>query len=342
MGGSIRALRVTLTSLVLVAGYGWNRPQVAGSTAEPLPQAPAHAQAPERAGGTDPGKLPTPATPSAPGAVQTSGSGSRWQEVAPFFSQAGAEPPRPFVPLRPATLEDRRRTEAMRLYSAARALEDQRRWPDAVALLQQAATLDPDSLAIARRLSRIYIGALGRPDLALQHGRRVLALQPGDTETLSRLVDFFVGRNDSAGAEALLNEVLANPKLEAHSPGRLLALNELGKLYSSRLKQLDKAADAFAKVIAELDDKSANRLSASDLARVLGNDPATAYLNFGLIFLAAKRDDLAVKALERGLVYDEDNPQIALNLAETLLRLHQGERALKLVERAIQRQPQGV
>src|SRR5262249_45457279 len=51
---------------------------------------------------------------------------------------------------------------------------------------------------------------------------------------------------------------------------------------------------------------------------------------------------LAVKALEHGLVYDEDNPQIALHLAETRLRLNQGERALSLVERAIQRQPQGV
>src|SRR5262249_47695313 len=159
---------------------------------------------------------------------------------------------------------------------------------------------------------------------------------------LGRLVDLFLQRNEAAGAEALLNEVLANPRLGAHSPSRLLAHYERGRLYSTRLKQLDKAADAFAKVIAALDDKSANRLSPSDLARVLGNDPATAYLNFGLVFLAAKRDDLAVKALERGLVYDEDNPQIALHLAETLLRLNQGKRALSLVERAIQRQPQGV
>ena len=71
-----------------------------------------------------------------------------------------------------------------------------------------------------------------------------------------------------------MNEVLANPKLDAHSPGRLLAEFELGKLYSGRLHQIDKAADAYAKVLTALDDKSANRLSPADLARVLGDDPA--------------------------------------------------------------------
>jgi tetratricopeptide (TPR) repeat protein len=239
-------------------------------------------------------------------------------------------------------VDDRRRTEALRLYSAARSLEDRGRWADALALLQQASNLDPDSLAIARRLSRIYLGALGQPERALQYGRRVLAMEPGDTDTLSRLVDFYTQRNDAAGAEALLREVLANPKLGAHAPGRLVAQFELGKLYSTRLKQLDKAAEAFAQVIAALEDRSANRLSAADLARVLGSDPAAAYRNFGVIFLAAKRDDLAVRAFERGLLYDEENSQIALVLAETLLRLNQGPRALALVERAIKRQPQGV
>ncbi len=89
----------------------------------------------------------------------------------------------------------------------------------------------------------------------------------------------------------------------------------------------NKAADAFAKVIEALDDKSANRLTGRDQLRVLGNDPATSYLKFGLIFLAAKRLEPAVKAFERGLVYDEDNPQISLLMADTLLKLHQGERA---------------
>ena len=79
-----------------------------------------------------------------------------------------------------------------------------------------------------------------------------------------------------------------------------------------------------------------------DLARILGNEPATAYLNFGMVFLEAKQNDLAVKAFERGLVYDEENPQIPLHLAETLLKQGKGEQALALVEHYIKRQPQAL
>jgi tetratricopeptide (TPR) repeat protein len=259
------------------------------------------------------------------------------------LTQPGDDVPRPFVPLRPATVDDRRRIEALRLYSAARALEDRYAWSDAVAVLQEALKLDPDSVAIARRLCRIYVGALANPELAVQYGKRVLTEEPGDSDTMLLLVDFYNQRkNDPQGAEALLNEVLANPKLPARAPGRLLAEYELGRLYSSRLHRLDKAADAFGKVIDALDDRSANRLSNAEQMRVLGTDPAMAYLNFGLIFLATKRHDLAIKAFERGLAYDEDNPQISVLLADTMLKVNKGEQALSLVERSIQRQPQGV
>jgi tetratricopeptide (TPR) repeat protein len=329
---------VTLPSLALVAGFGLIQPPL-GVGDEPPKQTETREQAGKAASAEKAGAAPATANPGLDRARMAAGSRS---DLSVFFGQPGDDPPRPFVPLRPATVDDRRRLEAVRLYSAARALEDQRAWPDAVVLLQEASKLDPDSVAIARRLCRIFIGALGRPDLALEHGRRVLAIEPSDTETLGRLVDSYLRKNDSAGAEALLNEVLANPKLDAHSPGRLLAEFELGKLYSTRLKQFDKAAVAFAKVIALLDDKSANRLAASDLMRVLGNDPATAYLNFGLVLLAAGRNELAVKALERGLAYDEENSQIALVLAETLLKLNKGDQALALVDRSIRRQPQGV
>ncbi len=267
-------------------------------------------------------------------------------DVAKVFSQPGDDPPRPFVPLRASTVDDRQRTEALRLYTAARALEDRGSYNDAVALLQQAQKLDPESVAILRRLSRIYIGALGRPDQAVDLGKKVLAVEPGDTDTLGRLVEFYTKKNDGPSAEALLallKDVLANPRLDAHAPGRLVALNELGKLYSGRMRnQIDNAAKAYAEVMGGLDDKTANKLSPLDQARILGNEPATAYLNFGMVFLATKQNNLAVKAFERGLVYDEENPQIPLLLAETLLKLNKGQQALALVERYIKRQPQAL
>jgi tetratricopeptide (TPR) repeat protein len=344
MVGSIRSLRVALTSLALVIGPGLiGPPRGIGQEQPARPTNAAREQA--GAGNTDSGGNATSSAKAsiakAPANNPKSGTKLAHDELDRFFKQAGEDPPPPFAPLRPMTVDDRRRVEAVRLYAAARGLEDRRDWEGAVALLQDALKLDPDSVAIARRLGRIYVGALGRPDLALQYGKKVLAADPGDTDTLARLVDYY-NKNDAPAGVALLEQVLANPKLDAHAPGRLLAQFELGRLYSGRLRDAAKAADAFAKVIQMLDDKSSNRLTAADQARILGDDPAAAYLNFGLIFLAARRNELAVKAFERGLVYDEDNPQISLLLAETLLALNKGDQALQLVERSIKRQPQGV
>ena len=178
MVGSIRLARVTLTSLALWAGLGLSRAEGAGAR-EPAQQAGAQAKT-----GTDAvaGK-PEAKTSRDPRSAEP-GSGA-----PAFFAQPGDEPARPFVPLRPSTVDDRRRLETVRLDSAARGLEDRRAWSDAVALLQEALKLDPGSIAVARRLSRIYIGALGRPDLALEYGKRVLALEPGDSETLIQLVE---------------------------------------------------------------------------------------------------------------------------------------------------------
>jgi tetratricopeptide (TPR) repeat protein len=315
-----------LTLVLAVGGFASAQTTTSGRAQEPP-----HRKASD-AKGSAPGE----------GATQPGAMDSR-SVASELFLQPGDDVLRPFVPLRPATVEDRRRIEALRLYSAARALEARRAWADAVALLQEALKLDPESVAITRRLCRIYVGALGRAELAVQYGKRVLAEEPGDSETLLLLVDHFNRRaNDPAASESLLNDVLANPRLDGRAPARLLAEYELGRLYSGRLHRIDKAADAFGKVVEALDDRSANRLSGSDQLRVLGNDPAMAYLNFGLIFLAAKRHALAIKAFERGLAYDEDNPQISVLLADTLLKLKKGEQALALVERTIRRQPQGV
>jgi tetratricopeptide (TPR) repeat protein len=327
MVGSIRPVRVTLapqTILVgLACGFLTAGPPAALAATQATGTAPAAKQ-----GAAD------KASQDASGRDQAAQSPADDEKI---IVRPGEDPPRPFVPLRPSTVDDRRRIESVRLYTAARALEDQGAWADAAALLQDALKLDPDSMAVARRLCRLYVGALARPELAVEYGKRVLANEPGDTDTLSQLVDYF-RKFDPAGAEGLLTEVLANPKLDAHSPGRLLAQFELGKLYIGRLREPEKAAEMYAKVLEGLDDKSANRLSPSEQMRILTHDPAQTYLHFGMVFIAAKRNELAVKALERGLIYDEDNSQISLLLAETLVKINKGEQALSLVDRFIERQ----
>ncbi|MGO9597021.1 MAG: tetratricopeptide repeat protein [Isosphaeraceae bacterium] len=337
MVGSMRWPAIALACLPLLAHpmpvvAGWAVPLLAFEAGlQPTSEQPSGARSGADASFSEPGGEDQPAL------------GLRAKpDSAAFLTQPGDELPRPFVPLHPSTVEDRQRIEAMRLYATARAMEDRGAFGEAVDLLQQALKLDPESVAIPRRLSRIYIGALGRPEQAVDFGKKVLTVEPGDTDTLSRLVEFYNRKNDLAGCVTLLKGVLANPRLDDHAPGRLLAQFELGKLYAGRLNQVENAAKAYAEVMEGLDDRAANKLSPADQVRILGNDPASAYLSFGMVFLAAKQNDLAVRAFERGLVYDEENPQIPLLLAETLLKQDKGPQALALVERYIKRQPQSL
>jgi tetratricopeptide (TPR) repeat protein len=328
MLGSIQAARVTLTALTLLLGFGFGLPPACRAAIEPgSPVAAGDTVFQERKSDAK------PATDSAAARDQTPAQ----VDLKERALDPGSDAVRSFVPLRPATVDDRRQNDAVRYYTVARALEDQGAFADAAALLQEALKLEPDSTAIARRLCRIYIGALARPDMAVPYGRRVMSMDPGDTDTLSQLVEYY-RKVDTGSAVALLVEVLANPKLDTHAPGRLVALSELGKLYASRLNQVQKAADIYAKLLDGLDDKSAGRLTPVDQARIFGNDPAQAYLSFGMVFLAAQRNELAARALDRGLAYDEDNSQIALTLADTLVKLKKGQQALAIVERTIERQ----
>ena len=234
-------------------------------------------------------------------------------ERATQFALPGEDPPQKFVPLHPQTVEERRQIEAVTDYSAARAFEHENLWPDAIALLEKALTLEPDSSAILKRLSSLNF-MLGKTDQGLKYGKRVLEADPGDSDTIAELVAYYA-KHDPPAAETLLKDVLANPKLDKDSAGYLLAEHELGKLYWDKLHQTEKAADAFSRVVEALDEKAANRLTQADQKRILGGDEtsaAAAYLDFGLVFVAAKRYDLAVKAFLRGLVYDEDDSQLPL------------------------------
>ena len=253
------------------------------------------------------------------------------------FALPGEDPPKAFVPAHPRTVEEQKRLESLRFYATARAQEERRQFFDAIKSLEKALANDPESPPVLRRLSRINF-ALGREEAGVAFGRRVLEAEPGDIETVERLVKHF--KDDPAAAEVLLKDVAKNPKLDKKSAGALYVEFELGDIYETSL-QFEKAADAFAKVVDALDDKSNNRLAPSELRRFLGNDEAQAYLRFGRVFLQANKTDLAIKAFQRGLVYDPDEVSLLLFLSQTYLKAGKGVEALSYVERFLKRQPGG-
>jgi len=255
------------------------------------------------------------------------------------YALPGEDLPAAFVPKTPRTVADQRRIEATRLYAEARSLEERRQLSQAITVLEKALVGDPDSIPILRRLARLCT-ALGRTDRAVEYSRRVIAAEPEDTDTIARLVDYYkTRRRDPAKAEGLLKEVLANPKLDRTSAGALLLEFELAKLYAA-MQRPDAAADALVKVLDALDGKAGKRLTPTDERRILGNEEAEAFVQFGRIFIEAKRVGPAIRAFRRAAVYDDDNPEIALLLAQCYLLDNRAVDALAQAEKAIRKPPQ--
>ena len=193
-------------------------------------------------------------------------------------------------------------------------------------------------MPILRRLS-LLCGGRGMVERSIEYGRRVIAAEPGDAQTIARIVDYY-RRREPAKAEPFLKEVLANPKLEKGSPEALLLEFQLAELYEST-GRLAQAADALAKVVDAIDAKAGNALSNADRRRILGDEEAAAYLKFGDLFRKAGRRALALKCFRRAEVYDDANPLIPLLESLVLLDDNKPPEALAAVERALKRQPKG-
>jgi tetratricopeptide (TPR) repeat protein len=248
--------------------------------------------------------------------------------------------PEPFVPLNPRTSEDRDRIEALELFVSARVLEDQRRLPEAIKLLEKALKKDPESVAILSRLSRLN-QSLGRLDEAVEYARRVGRLDPGDTRAIWLLVGYHLQKNDPRAVEGLLKGLLADPKLDPKSPGAVLANRILGDVEAEFFGKTKEAADAYAKVLEALDDRGTGPFSPADAQRIFRGDEAESYLRFGEVFLADKRFEPAVAAFRRGLASDPNHPQIPRLLAQAQLQAGRPAEALAALEPYLSKQPQG-
>ncbi len=251
------------------------------------------------------------------------------------------DPPSAFVPLHPRTIDDQNKVEATRLFAAARALKDRHQLTESLDLLEKARKLDPESTAILRLLSKVYL-ALGRNDPAVAVARKIIDLDPGDSETLALLVAHYLERKgDPAAAEAVLKKAEANPKLDKTSSGYYLIQRNLGDLYADLLNRPEDAADAYARLMVALDERAANSLSVRDKLRIIDGDEAAAYLKFGEVFLKAKRFDPAILAFRRGLIYKPDHAVLPRTLAEALARSGKATEAMTVLEPYLKRQPSG-
>lgn len=243
-----------------------------------------------------------------------------------------------FVPAHPATLSDKQNLELAELFTAARAHESRREWNEALDLLERCAKIDPENVAVLKRTSRLNF-ALGKLDKGVEISQKVLALEPDDAPTLRLMVAYYERRGQFPQAEKVLRQALANPKLNQKSQTALYGHFALGLIYAGRLQQPARAADEMQKVMDLLDDKAANAGNASETNRILGNDPGAMYLNFGRIFVATQKWDLAARAFERGLSYNPDDNLMPVLLVTSLVEAKKPKQALDQLEAQFRRKP---
>lgn len=257
----------------------------------------------------------------------------------PVPLQEGDDPPAPFVPARPRTVGQQDELEAIRDYASARAKQKRRQWNDAIKLLDAAREKMPESAAIFRQLSRINL-ALGRVNRAISLGKDVLRLDPSDAQTLQVVVGYYQRLGDNTATEAVLKQLLANPKLVKGSASEVLANRDLGLLLALKPETLPEAANALERTVQALDERDALRLTQGDLERILGDDPADSYRQFAAILYAAGRPEGAEKALRRGLTYKPDDDGLTLNLAEAQQKAGKSQEALATLEPLLARFPE--
>src|SRR5208337_2076534 len=108
MVGSRRWLGAALSGLSLITGTGVVGGTVAALSPDPIAGSPSVQDEPS--GAQEPAAT---AVKAAPGTTQPAEAPGQKPDVASVFSQPGDDPPRPFVPLHPSTVDDRQQTEAM-------------------------------------------------------------------------------------------------------------------------------------------------------------------------------------------------------------------------------------
>jgi tetratricopeptide (TPR) repeat protein len=265
------------------------------------------------------------------------------------FPVTGEDPPQPFVPLKPRTAREQARVEALHDYAAARALEDQRRWAEALKLLERAHEKDPDSVAVLRRLALLSFGG-GQSEAGEKYAREALAAEPDDAATIALLVEHYKADPKPGRLEGFLKGLLAEPRLAKDAPARLLALKALGDCYVDQLarpdlpdaaqgKLLDAAGDAEAKLFEALEGGAFDTLDDVNRQRILGEEPAGGFKQIGRILLLARRQGAAIRALRQGRELDPVDPDLPELLADALLKDNKPAEALEVIDALLKRDP---
>jgi tetratricopeptide (TPR) repeat protein len=237
--------------------------------------------------------------------------------------------PEPFVPAKPATEEDKYRQQSLSHYAAGLMYEQQGNREEALRQYQRALRFDPQAGAVLQQIVEVA-WALERHLEAIRYALKAAEVAPSNPELLERLAAFLVQENDIKRAVELYEKAIELQQGKEKTAGYVRLKMLVGRLYA-RLDDFPKAAEAFAIVVAALDDADAHGLRGK-LKTTLEGEKGSGYLIFGETFLRADRLDAAEAAFEKAFQGSGDEALHAFNQAQVLEKRKQPAEALAKLE----------
>ncbi len=228
-------------------------------------------------------------------------------------------------PLKPRSEAEQERLEALSLFSAARMLEEQERYAEALRLYQRALRHDPTAVTVARAIVPLAV-RLERHAEAVRYALKVVEMADTDPMVLRRLGIYLTERGEWNQAVAMYEKAIAVRKKAKQTPADLLLQMEMGRLYHLA-DQYDKAAACFAIIVQALDDPKKYGLD-EEVRKVLLGEPGPTYNLIGECFLLANRPNEAIQAFEKAHALAPNHGLLGYNLARVDAKTGKPDQAL--------------
>jgi tetratricopeptide (TPR) repeat protein len=251
------------------------------------------------------------------------------------FLVTGAEPAEPFVPLRPRTMEDTRKLEAIKHFCAGVGHEHEYRWSDAIEAYRKALEHDPKSVRLYKSIIKVCSVAR-RPQDAVKYLRKAVDVAPDDYELLGQLGET-LEEDDADAALSLYKRAVASSQLPKKHPMAVVLKLKIG-LIQERMRNHDEAAEALLDVMEAIDHPEQYGLDALRTPPPFLTNRAQTYEQFGHVFRQAKRYDDALRAFRSAQASAPRRGRFDLNISQVYIDQEKYAPALEHLEKFLEKE----